>query len=623
MKKYARLIERGEEISRLRLARLGRLFTLIVALIILSVSLYPLPSSGTMINKKWKTSERKYKIITERHLSIPMSDGVNIDADIYRPHSEGKFPAILGVHQYEPEVLSAPLMPHGISVTDGGIEGGDPNFYVPRGYVQVFANVRGTGRSGGYLDGYSLRETQDTYEVIEWIARQPWCDGNIGMLGVSKFATCAQKVASLRPPHLKAIFAPFASTDPYRDSTYHGGILAYGMARALSQVPFRKLNPPRVNPKSWYQWKYGDEKYKEAVAEALKDQDLCSVPYLLEDLKTGRGMDRLLNYLDGDYWRERTVDYRNTEVPAYLGACWGSYFGHLPGSLRSWENWKGPKKMTIGPPIYLDRPLYQYAYESLRWFDYWLKGIDTDITKGPPIRLFVTGTGEWKTATEWPLPETNWTPFYLHANGLLSEHEFWPNEGSSTFEDSLYTRGSLTFLSPHLVENTEVIGPMVLNLYASSTDTELLWFVTFLDIDPEGKETLLTRGWLRGSQRQVDPERSKPWQPYHLHIKREPMTPGQIYYFNIEIMPYGILFKAGHRIGIRIKCVDDEKPTNSLEAHAVGHVWRQAASRVTVYHNTDYPSHLLLPITKGNIIGTYISGGKLPKELLPSEYRSY
>ena len=277
--------------------------------------------------------------------------------------------------------------------------------------------------------------------------------------------------------------------------------------------------------------------------------------------------------------------------------------------------------MTIGPPIYLDRPLYQYQYESLRWFDHWLKGVHTGIMEEPPIKLFVTGTGEWKAATEWPLPETRWTPFYLHSYNLLSEHEFWPNEGSTTFEDSQFNRDSLTFLSPPLVENTEVIGPIVLNLYASSTDTEVLWFVSLLDIDLEGNETLLTRGWLRGSQRQVDKKRSRPWQPFHPHTRREPLVPGEVYEFNIEVRPYGILFQAGHRIGLRIKCIDDEKPANFLQAIATGHLWRQASSRVTVYHNAEHPSHLLLPITKGNIIETYMSGGEMPSEYFP--YRRF
>lgn len=165
--------------------------------------------------------------------------------------------------------------------------------------------------------------------------------------------------------------------------------------------------------------------------------------------------------------------------------------------------------MIIGPPAYLDRPLYQLQYESLRWFDYWLKGIETGIMDEPPIRLFIMGTNEWKETNEWPLPETKWTPFYLHENGLLFEREHWPNEGFTSFEDSPWGRGSLEFLSPKLVENTEIIGPIALKLYASTTDDEVLWFISLREVDSQGNERILTRGWLRGKHREIDPKRSK------------------------------------------------------------------------------------------------------------------
>jgi uncharacterized protein len=266
----------------------------------------------------------------------------------------------------------------------------------------------------------------------------------------------------------------------------------------------------------------------------------------------------------------------------------------------------------IGPPLYLDRPVYQYHYESLRWFDHWLKGVDTGIMDEPPIQLFIQNTGEWKAAQEWPLPETKWTEFYLHKGALLSEHELWPDETASTFTDSPQERGSVTFVTPPLVENTEVCGPMVLNLYASTTDTEALWFVNFLEIDESGSERVLTRGWLRGSQRRIDPEKSRPWQPYHPHDKREPLSPGQVYEFKIEVIPTGILFKAGSRFGVRIKCADkDDKPRDFLDLHGLGHLWRDNPAQVTVYHSNQYPSHLLVPITKGNRIGTFMSGGVL------------
>jgi hypothetical protein len=577
-----------------------------------------------MFSKNWELSRRQYGIIEERNSSIPVRDGTILDSDIFRPDSSGKYPAILGVHCYRKDLQSAPIRPEGINMANGGIEAGDSSFFVRRGYVHVIANVRGTGKSEGKYTNYGPQEVQDTYDIIEWIAEQPWCDGNVGMHGVSYFAVAQQQVAALKPPHLKALFCPFGYTDFYRDKFYHGGILSHTFMQGWSQI-FDNLRG-----ESWYRQKWGEKKYKEALALALEDPEISAVPYLvnaLNDPNKGANpliADIILNSLDGEYYKERDVDYSNDiEVPAYHGGCWGIYGLHLPGAFRSWEKWKGPKKLSIGPPIYLDRPLYQYQYECLRWFDHWLKGIDTGIMEESPIRVFISGTGEWKESTEWPLPETKFTPFYLHSEGLLSEHEFWPKEGSTTFEDSHFNRDSLTFLTPPLVENTEIVGPIALNLYASTTDSEVLWYASLLDIDPEGNETLLTRGWLRGSQRQIDSEKSKPWQPFHTHTIREPLQPDEIYDFNIEIRPLGILFKEGHRIGVRIKGVDDEPPTNSLHAFATGHLWRQSSSRVTVYHNADYPSHLLLPVTSGNVIGTYMSGGELRPEYFPYKKFSF
>jgi hypothetical protein len=511
-------------------------------------------------------------------------------------------------------------MPRGFDERNGSVEAGDSNFYVRRGYAHIIANVRGTGKSMGNFLNYGSRDVKDTYEIIEWAANQPWCDGNVGMFGVSYFAIAQLQVAALNPPHLKAIFAPFGYTDFYRDKFYHGGILSYNFLCGWANRTFKRTAHNRVNFR-WFSLtreKMGDTRFKEALDEAFQDKEIGAVPTLVEALKNPEKdgnpliVDIVLNKFDGEYYQERNIKHERIKIPSYLGGCWGIYGLHLPGAFRAWEKIAAPKKMVIGPPIYLDRPIYQYQYESLRWFDHWLKGIDNGIMEEPPIRLFIMRTDEWKAAQEWPLPETRWTPFYLHANGLLNEHEFWPNEGCSSFEDNPFNQhGGLKFLSPPMVENTEVIGPIALNLYASTTDDEVLWFVSLFDADPEGKERLLTRGWLRGSQRAMDPNKSKPWEPFHSHINREILIPGQIYEFNIKILPTGNLFKAGHRIGLKIRCVDDEKPRNFLEAIAQGHLWRQTPAWVTVYHDADHPSFLLLPITKGNIIGTYISGGDI------------
>ena len=146
-----------------------------------------------------------------------------------------------------------------------------------------------------------------------------------------------------------------------------------------------------------------------------------------------------------------------------------------------------------------------------------------------------------------------------------------------------------------MVEATDICGPMSLTLYASSTDKEILWFAQLLEVDPKGTERLLTRGWLRGSQRRLDPSRSKPWVPVpqpratrgaHAHLR--------YHEFNIEIRPYGIRLRPGYRLAIRISGHDGEPPTQHLHGIGSGHVARQSSSRVTICHDTDHPSHLLL-----------------------------
>jgi predicted acyl esterase len=570
-----------------------------------------------VFTQKWKTSERKHEVLVERDIRIPMRDGTILSGDLFRPASGGKFPVVLGAHPYNCEIQTAPLRPIGYGNLRGYIEAGDPEFLVRRGYVQVVINVRGTGKSQGQFQMMGPLEVQDVCDAIQWLAAQPWSDGNVGMFGVSYFAWLQIQVAALNPPHLKAIFAPWGATDFYRDVFYHGGILAHGFLRHWS------LNWDNPRSASWYREKHGDKQYRKAIEAALRDEDIVAVADLrqvLENPDKGKNpavVDVILNSLDGEYYSERNVDYSDARTPAFLGACWGMYGLHLPGAFRTWKHWKGPKKMAISPPLYLDRPVFQYQYESLRWFDHWLKGIDNGVMDEPPVRLFIPGTGEWKTANDWPLPETRWTPFYFHAGALLSEHELWPNEGHDSFEDSTFVHGELTYWTPTLVENTELIGPVPLHLYASSSDAEMFVFATLLHMNAAGEVQELTRGWLRGSQRALRAD-SEDWEPIPAHTQREPLEPGKIYDLRFSMVSTARLFLAGERIGVRIKGADNERADNRVQAVARGCLWRQSPWRMTVYHDPSHPSQVLFPITRGNLVGTFLSGGTLP-DLEPGE----
>lgn len=565
-----------------------------------------------MFSINWQTSKRQYNVLFDRDVMIPVRAGFNINCDIARPDASGKFPVIVGFFPFPKEPMTQTFMPKAVNPEMVSTESGDYNFFVRRGYVQVFANVRGTGKSGGLFDHLGDGTAEDCYDVIEWLAKQAWCDGQVATFGTSYFSMTAKRVAELKPPSLKTIFAPFGTTNQYRQAIYQGGIFSYH----FHQFWIKTLSNLRVRKE--YRSQLGEETFQQQIERALNDPEINIHPELVQVLEHPDDdgnmliVEYILNYLDTWHYKEKSPRFDvDVTIPGYFGGCWAMHSLHLPGDIESYENWKGPRKLTIGPPYYLDRPVYQYQNESLRWFDYWLKGINTGIMDEPPIRLFIQNTGNWKNASQWPLPETKWTEFYLHDKGLLSEHEIFPDENCSTFSDSPEETGSLAFLSPPMVENTEICGPLVLNLFASTTDTEVLWFISFFEVDASGRESKpLTRGWLRGSQKRTDPKKSKPWQPYHPHDTREEIKPGEVYEFNIGIVPTGVMIRPGSRFGIRVKCSDkNEKPVDFLDMHGIGHLYRPQQSTITVYHNNRYPSHLLVPVTSGNLIGTFMSGG--------------
>lgn len=565
-----------------------------------------------MFSKTWHLSKREHDVHVQRNVKVTMPDGVSLSVDIFRPASPGRFPALLGVHAYDAAMQSAPSMPQALQGANAQAEAGDPNFYVRRGYVHVIANARGTGLSEGVYSHYGPADVRDIADLIAWIAEQEWCSGKVGMFGASYFSVCAKQVAALNPPALKAVWAPYGYTDFYRDKFYHGGILAAGFLTSWSK------HLAGVKVKGWSKDHLGEEDYNNRLAALKRDRDIMAIPELAAAVNhpdAGANpllVDVLMNPQDGPYWWERNPDLAAIKVPMYIGASWDMYFLHLPGDFRAWEKITAPKKMIVGPPVYLDRPIYQYAYESLRWFDHWLKDHDTGMMAEPAISLFLTG-GEngWLKADEWPLPQTVWHPFYLHAKGLLSEHEHWPHEGASSYEDNVYNlRGGLNFATPQLVERTEIVGPMVATLYASTTSSELLLFASLYDIDPEGHKTLLTRGWLRGTMRERDEDSSTPWLNQYKFNGKQPIEENKPTKYELNLVPIGHVFKPGHRIGLRISSSDKEPPASFFDLLGQGHLLRQSPSWVTIHHDESHPSSLALPIISGNRIGTFMSGGQ-------------
>jgi uncharacterized protein len=192
---------------------------------------------------------------------------------------------------------------------------------------------------------------------------------------------------------------------------------------------------------------------------------------------------------------------------------------------------------------------------------------------------------------------------------------FAPFAGNDYYRHSWY-HGGLTWTTPPLVENTEVLGPIVLIVYLSTTDCDALLFATLLLIDRAGEEHELTRGWLRASQRRVQ-DGSPAWAPEFSHDRREPLEPGQVYELRMPMVPTARLFQVGERIAVRLKAAGDEPPRHALQAIARNHLRRLVPARLTIHHDEQHPSRLDLPITRGNVIGTFISGGHIVSSYVP------
>ena len=223
-----------------------------------------------------------------------------------------------------------------------------------------------------------------------------------------RYATHHMMVAVLQPPHLKAVAPLGTYWDIYREFWWPGGLLFSGFLRWLVSLVNLDLHTAECSLKK----ELGEAGYRELIASALADKDICADPDLVGALKNPAEpantalLEILLRPVYTQFWRDRTVtEFDKIQVPAFVEAAYP-----CPGSFYHWPKLKGPKRLTLGTPAWVDRPVYQYSWELLRWFDYWLKDIDNGVMDEPRVRMFVQGSNEWKMGNDFPFPETKWSP---------------------------------------------------------------------------------------------------------------------------------------------------------------------------------------------------------------------
>ena len=550
---------------------------------------------------------------------ITMDDGIVLRADVYRPIADGKFPVLLSYGPYGkwltfkdgwkvawsrltemfPEVLQ------GTTAKYASFELLDPEKWVPDGYVCIRVDSRGAGRSQGFQDPKSPRETRDLYDCIEWAGVQPWSNGKVGLSGISYFAANQWYVAPLQPPHLAAICVWEGSADYYRDNTHHGGI--------LSTFPLA-VNDFGVWP---VQHGKGLRGYRSSIngdlvsgPETLSDEDLASNRVNIEQ--------SLLSHpLDDRYYQDRSPEWSKVKVPLLSAANWGGMGLHTRGNFEGFVNAASEHKwLEVHGSTHWAMFYSNYGQDlQKRFFGHFLKGEDTGWLHQPRVQLNVRYPDEKfvvRHENDWPIGRTQWTKFWLNPQSCALQSSK-PEESARMTYDSM--GDGLTFLTPPLVQGIEITGPVAANLRVSSASTDADIFLVLRVFKPDGKEvvfegandsrTPVGLGWLRASHRKLDVEKTLPHRPYHTHDELWPLAPDIPVDLQVEILPTCIVVPPGYRIGLTIRGKDYQYDAEPL---SVPGLWYQMTGVGPFRHDhpKDRPAEVFdAPVTLHFEIGSW------------------
>jgi len=576
------------------------------------------PHSSVAHYDEAKLSRPTYKVRTEANVRVPMRDGVTLSADIYRPDAPGQFPAILV------------RTPYGKATTQSVPQS---RFYAERGYAVIQQDVRGRWDSDGHFYAFK-NEADDGFDTDEWIGKQPWFNGKLGTMGGS-YVGYTQWTQAVRGSKYLTAMAPTVTTpDIYGNWIYIDGALHYGFDFPWGAISidghvaqygvgndwpnmFKHL-PVATSDEAAY---HRTPHYRDWVAHPTRD-----------------------SYWDGISFEK---DYDKIGVPALSVDGWYDIFlrGALQADDQVRKQGKTPqartgKRLMIGPwahssggrvalqgagadPTPIDfgnnAPVdMQLVY--LRWFDYWLKGIDNGVATEPPIKIFVMGENYWRFENEWPLARTRYTNYYIHSGGkansnigdgtLSKEAPKGNTTDSFTYnpENPVPSMGGnvccssvpsgpwdqrsverrddvLVYTAEAGTEPLEITGPISTTLFAAATAKDTDWTAKLVDVHPNGFAQNIQSGIVRARYRQGA---GKP---------ATPIQPGQVYEYTIDLWATSHVFLPGHRIRLEISSSDFPRFDRNLNTgEDPGTGTRMESSRQTVYHSAQYPSHLVLPV---------------------------
>jgi uncharacterized protein len=542
-------------------------------------------------------------LIKVLHVRIPMRDGVQLSANLYRPGEPARVPAILVRTPYG---KGADITPH-------------YEAFVQHGYAIVVEDVRGRYESEGVFRPLE-QEGKDGYDTIDWIAHQSWSDGKVGMMGGSYLGIVQWKAALLNNPHLKAIFPAVSGDDDYRDRFYsNGGAVKLG----------NRLN-----------WMADNVHLPGFVPDF--NQFIWHLPLSTADLAaTGQTSDfyqEAIHHPSFDsFWKSISTREQLGKMKVPVFAAGGWYDNFVESDLEAYTVLRrnsNVNRILIGP--WAHNMTYKFqgvefgpdSNISLRalqfqWFDQWLKSTDTPLLSKPPVRVFLMGANRWIEEREWPPGRTKLTPFYLEgrkaANALDGGGTLAARPARAEAPDGFVydprnpipTRGGavccnprvfpwgpmdqrpverrqdvLVYTTPPLKRELEVVGPIHVVLYASTSARDTDFTAKLVDVMPNGEARNLTDGILRLR--------------YRDSLETPvPARPGEVYKLTIDAGATANLFQKGHRIRLEISSSNfprfDRNPNTGGPIADETHLLKASQ---TIYHDRARPSHVVLPVVE-------------------------
>jgi putative CocE/NonD family hydrolase len=565
---------------------------------------------------------KTYTFKIERDVPVKMRDGVTLRADIFRPDTDGKFPALLQRTPYDKHGWGFEFAPKAAM----------------RGYIVVLQDVRGRFSSEGEWRPF-IHEAEDGYDTVEWVGSLPFSDGRVGMFGGSYVGATQMLAATAHPPHLAGI-CPVVTASNYHDGwTYQGGAFEQWFNESWTSLLAQDTVDRELQ-------KYSNARKSENTLP-LSKYPVFSLSSPGTTTSTSFLAPYFLDWLQhpkyDNYWKTISIEDRYSEirVPALHIAAWYDIF--LGGSLRNYVGLKsraateearnGQRLLVIigghaGGPRHVgeidfgpEADQFDEGEATLSWYDFLFKGVQNEFSNGKRVKIFVMGRNQWRLEDDWPLARTRYTQYFLHAQsaanssrgaGVLSTSApgeepvdkfiYDPANPVPTLGGPLccdsehrapgpYNQSQveerddvLVFSTAPLDHDVEVTGPVRLNFFASSSAVNTDFTAKLVDVSPGGSAINITEGILRAIYR------DSPEYP-------APLVPGKVYPLTIDLWATSNLFRAGHRIRLEISSSNFPRFDRNLNTPgSAAYSSKLAVATNRVLHDRAHPSALVIPV---------------------------